>query len=441
MSRKQSILKGTFILTATGFATRIIGFFYRMFLSHTFGEENVGLYQLIFPVYALCFSLTAAGFQTAISRTVAHKVSLDKPQEARQIVKTGLLFSVSLSILAAIILQQNADMLSLRILGDARCTSLLVVVSYALPFAAIHSCICGYYLGLRQTQIPAVSQFVEQIIRVCAVFVIYQIALKKGTEISISFAVAGLVFGEISSAFYCINFFSKSGRKPRVLSFLRQCSSNARELILLALPLTANRVLLNLLQSVEAISIPLKLQQYGLSSQDALKMYGVLTGMALPLILFPSAITNSVSTMLLPAVTELTTTGRTENLKKIIRKVAGCCFVLGFACCILFLLLGNLAGTYLFRSDLAGDFIVTMAWICPFLYMNSTLISILNGLGKATTSFFINTAGLLIRICGIWFVTPQVGIKGYLWGLLLSQLIVTVLCIFTVRRNMKASRA
>ena len=332
-------------------------------------------------------------------------------------------------------------MIAVRFLQEPRCAPLLSIMSYALPFSAVHSCICGYYLGLRQTQIPAVSQFVEQIIRVCAVFVIYQIALKKGTEISISFAVAGLVFGEISSAFYCINFFSKSGREPRVLSFLRQCSSNARELILLALPLTANRVLLNLLQSVEAISIPLKLQQYGLSSQDALKMYGVLTGMALPLILFPSAITNSVSTMLLPAVTELTTTGRTENLKKIIRKVAGCCFVLGFACCILFLLLGNLAGTYLFRSDLAGDFIVTMAWICPFLYMNSTLISILNGLGKATTSFFINTAGLLIRICGIWFVTPQVGIKGYLWGLLLSQLIVTVLCIFTVRRNMKASRA
>ena len=53
MSRKQVLIKGTIILTLTGFATRFMGFFYRIFLSHTFGEEGVGIYQLIFPIYAL----------------------------------------------------------------------------------------------------------------------------------------------------------------------------------------------------------------------------------------------------------------------------------------------------------------------------------------------------------------------------------------------------
>ena len=65
MSRKRAIIKGTFILTLTGFATRFMGFFYRIFLSHTFGEEGVGLYQLVFPIYALCFSLTCAGIELA----------------------------------------------------------------------------------------------------------------------------------------------------------------------------------------------------------------------------------------------------------------------------------------------------------------------------------------------------------------------------------------
>ena len=68
MSRKRAIIKGTFILTLTGFATRFMGFFYRIFLSHTFGEEGVGLYQLVFPIYALCFSLTSAGIELALSR-------------------------------------------------------------------------------------------------------------------------------------------------------------------------------------------------------------------------------------------------------------------------------------------------------------------------------------------------------------------------------------
>lgn len=81
MSRKQTIIRGTFILTATGFLCRFMGFFYRIFLSHTFGEEGVGLYQLIFPVYSLCFALTAAGLETAISRTVAQKVSLGRKKK------------------------------------------------------------------------------------------------------------------------------------------------------------------------------------------------------------------------------------------------------------------------------------------------------------------------------------------------------------------------
>ena len=56
MSRAHTLIKGTLILTMTGLATRMMGFFYRIFLSHAFGEEGVGLYQLIFPVYALDFS-------------------------------------------------------------------------------------------------------------------------------------------------------------------------------------------------------------------------------------------------------------------------------------------------------------------------------------------------------------------------------------------------
>ena len=53
MTEKHIILKGTFVLTLAAFISRFLGFFYRMYLSHTFGEANVGLYQLIFPVYTL----------------------------------------------------------------------------------------------------------------------------------------------------------------------------------------------------------------------------------------------------------------------------------------------------------------------------------------------------------------------------------------------------
>lgn len=435
MSEKHIILKGTFILTITGFLSRLIGFFYRMFLSHTFGEESVGLYQLIFPIYALCFSLTAAGIETAISRCVACRLSLAKPKEARQILYVGLSSSLFLSVITAFILLKNASAFSIYILGDIRCEPLLAAISYSLPFASIHSCICGYYLGQKQTKIPALAQLIEQLARVFSVYIIYLIAVQKRQPVSILFAVIGLVIGEIASSLFCIQYFTHGKSFSRIHFAFKRSITHFKELTKLSLPLTANRILLNILQSIEAISIPIRLQQYGYSSSDALSSYGVLTGMALPCILFPSAVTNSVSTMLLPTVTEIQTSKNWKHLKKLIQKVTFSCFSMGFACCLFFLLFGNRIGNFLFHSRLAGDFLLTLSWICPFLYMNSTLVSVINGLGNTTISFCINTLGLLIRIIGVIVFIPQIGINGYLWGLLASQLAVSILSVLYLKHH------
>lgn len=436
MSEKHTILKGTLILTITGFLSRFIGFFYRMFLSHTFGEENVGLYQLIFPIYALCFSLTTAGIEVAISRCVAKKISLSNPKEARQLLYAGLLLSLTLSAVTTYILRTNASAFSIYILGDIRCEPLLIAISYSLPFASIHSCICGYYLGQKQTKIPALAQLLEQIVRVSSVYTIYIVALKKEQPVTILFAAIGLVLGEIISSLFCIQCFTYRKSFAHVHFALRNSFSNLRELFILSVPLTANRILLNILQSIEAVSIPIRLQHYGYTSSDALSSYGVLTGMALPCVLFPSAITNSVSTMLLPTVAEFQTTNDLGKLKKLVQKVTFYCFSLGFLCCLLFLLFGRWIGNVLFHSQLAGDFLLILAWICPFLYMNATLISIINGLGNTTISFLINTLGLTIRIIGVLVFIPQIGINGYLWGLLASQLSVSILSIVYLHRQL-----
>lgn len=427
MSRKQTIIRGTFILTATGFLCRFMGFFYRIFLSHTFGEEGVGLYQLIFPVYSLCFALTAAGLETAISRTVAQKVSLGRKKEARQILMLGLVLSVLLSCACVLILQGNAAYIAEKLLGDARCEPLLIPLSYALPFAAIHSCICGYCYGMKETKIPALSQVVEQVTRIISVYVFYLILMKKGDDVTITIAVLGLVIGEMLSALYAAKSLTRSSH---VLSHLNITYTDFvhrfRELMPLSLPLTANRVLINLLQSIEAISIPARLQLYNHSTSEALSIYGVLTGMALPCILFPSAITSSISIMLMPTVAEIQTTDNRDDMVNIIKKVAGSCFILGLSCCFIFLVLGNWMGTVLFGSSTAGKFIITLAWMCPFLYTNSALLSVINGLGKTAYTFLINSLGLIIRIGSVFAAIHLFGIQGYLWGMLASQLIVSI---------------
>ena len=204
MSKKQSIIRGTVILTVTGLITRAMGFFYRIFLSRTFGEEGVGLYQLIFPIYTLCYSLTTAGVETAVSRTTARKIALGKKEEALQVLGTGLLLTVTLSFMCLMILQKNAAFIAEFFLNEPRCRPLLIALSWSLPFSAVHSCICGYCYGIQQAEIPAATQLVEQIARISSVILLYFVIIKDGGNVSVALAVWGLAAGEIASATHAI---------------------------------------------------------------------------------------------------------------------------------------------------------------------------------------------------------------------------------------------
>ena len=433
MSKKQSIILGTFVLTLTGFLSRFMGFFYRIFLSRVFGEEGIGLYQLIFPVYALCISFSISGIETALSRTVARKRALGKSDEAREVLLSGLTVAFFLSLFCTLFIQKNAFFIADRLLHDSRCKNMLIILSYAFPFCAIHSCICGYYYGLKETKIPAISQLIEQSTRILSVYIFFLFLIRKGQTVSISIAVSGLVIGELFSTVYAAQIFNHfPSDLAAVTNLCKNFPRHLHELFSLSIPLTANRVLINLLQSTEAISIPMQLRRFQYSASESLRIYGVLNGMALPCILFPTAVTSSLSIMLMPAVAEIQASQAPSSLLRIIKKVTRFCFSLGLFSCLCFLLLGRTLGNILFHSTSAGNFIVTLSWICPFLYVNSSFLSIINGLGKTGWTFLINTLGLSVRILSVFYIIPLFGIQGYLWGLLSSQLLVSLLCIFLI---------
>lgn len=438
------LVQGTLILTAAGFLSRIMGFFFRIFLSRSFGEENVGLYQLAFPVYAFCFALGTSGFETALSRTTARMVSLNKKREANYALYAALGLSLSISIFFTLALQRCAKPIASTFLKDVRCTELLLILAFALPFSAFHSCICGRSYGLQKSKMPAYSQLIEQTVRILSVVTLYFLLgnTERGPKIQI--AAAGIVLGEFAAALYSSRFLPSLPRKTPGQGHLASCKKPGQELLRLGIPLTANRTIVTLLQGIEAVSIPACLTLYCKNPSEALGTYGVLTGMALPCILFPSAITSSLSVCLLPAVAEKQADKQTSSTIRLVQKAAGSCFILGLFCCIFFLFTGSFIGNVLFKSNAAGNFILTLAWICPFLYTNSALLSSINGLGHTFTSLLINCFGLSIRIAGIYLAIPRFGIQGYLLGMLVSQVAVSistiaVLCHFC-RTDSRANR-
>ena len=452
------LITGTAILTLTGLVSRFIGFFYRIFLSNVFGAEGMGIYQLISPVLALSFSLTVSGIQTAISKYVANETSTRDYKNSFRTLWAGFLLAMALSIACALTIYLYADQIAVTFLLEERTAPLLRIIALSIPMASVNSCINGYFYGIRKTAIPAFSQLAEQVCRVGSVYLIYFVCRKHGFVPTISFAVTGLVIGESASMIVSVvailarahHVFPNSKSAGR--SFFHQhrptpVSGNARrqaslplsavisvyrritgQLLRLAVPLSANRLILNLLQSVEAIYIPNRLMAYGLDNADALGVYGVLTGMSLPLILFPSAITNSISVLLLPIVSEADANGNQAAVKRAILTSIRSCLLLGFACTAMFLLFGRTAGRLLYGSELAGSFILTLSFLCPFMYIASMLNSILNGIGKTIQTFLFSVISLLLRLLFVFFAIPRFGIQGYLWGMLASQMLQTLLC-------------
>ena len=442
MKKKNThpLITGTLILTLTGLASRFIGFFYKIFLSRTIGAEGIGIYQMIFPIYGVCYAFTTAGVEIAISRFVSGEMARGKKERARSILWIGLSMSLALSFLTTFLVYTYADFIAIHLLHEARCSSLLRIMSLTVPFGACHSCISGYYYGLQRTAVPASAQLFEQLVRVTAVYIIYKVGLEEGKTLSPTAAVIGLVLGEFASMLF--GFFalsSESLRKPKGKKETFPIRTFASRMFLEAAPVSANRVCMNLLGSAEAILLPLTLQQYGLTVERALSVYGTLTGMAMAFIQFPSVLTNAVSVMLLSSVSESQAAGNQNQIARTIRKTISLCIPLGIACTLFFLLTGKYLGRFFFKSEMAGDFIITLAWICPFLYLNSTLHSILNGLGKTASGFINNLIGIMIRIFFILACVPKVGIQGYLWGILANQLFVSILNINALKEERKLS--
>ncbi len=461
---RHPLIVGTFVLTATGIVTRIIGFLYRIYLSRLFGEEGMGIYQLLSPVLSLSFSLTAAGYQTAISKLVAEQTATSRKPSLRPLA-LGLLVSLPLSLACNGVLFFFADQVSASLLQEPRTASMLRILSFSVPLSAVHSCINGYFYGIKKAGIPAGAQLLEQIARVGCVYIVSSRILAAGGTPSISVAVLGLTVGELASMLFTIaaicpgglsslsqirslpqRRFSRAQGLPQRLSHgalscaTRMSSGNAAlwgKLMAMALPLTANRIVLNLLQSVEAVSIPARLRLYGYDTATSLSVYGVFTGMAMPFIYFPNALTSSVAVLLLPIISESYALGNMDAVKSATVRTVKYCGLMGFACLGGFVLFGRWIGTSVFNSPLAGYFITTLGFICPFLYLDTTLSSILQGLGLAGHTFVMNVICLLIRLAFVFLAVPRVGVRGFLWGLLVSQLTLGILYLTCLHRFLR----
>lgn len=449
---KNKLILGTLFLTITGFITRIIGFFYRIFLSNALGARLLGIYQLIFPVYGICFTIFASGIQTAISKQVAEKEINGDSHEIRRTLSCGILLSVSSAVLMSVLVFLGAPFIAETFLKEPECAKSLRLLALSFPFCGITSCIHGYCYGMKKSFLPATSQLAEQSMRV-----VFLYTVSVSIPVTCELAIVALVAGELTSCLYCAVGNAVLKRKLRATlpttgalssqpghvaeaqtqHVHKKDSRILKKLLAMSLPLTTNRLFINVLHSFEAFLVPLALRRYGLSRDEALSIFGIMSGMTMSFLMFPGTLTNSLSVLLLPVISESAARDNTRALSRSAAAAVKYSVLLGVCAGFAFFFFGRELGITVFSEERAGSYLVNLSFLCPLLYVSTTFSSILNGLGKMNLTFLSSVLGLSLRVVLFATLIPRFGIYGYFISLLASQLFLTLFDLILVRKSIR----
>ncbi len=423
MQSKHPLITGTIILTFSSLITKLIGFFFRIFLCKRIGAEKLGIYQLIIPFFALGHTICCSAIETAISKHVAESKKTSK----KIYLLCGTTLSLCLSVIVAAVLFIFSSRIGIYVLKDSRTIFPLKIIAFLLPLSSIHACIYAYHIGNEKPQVPAIGLVLEQITRFLCLFLL----CANGVYIAFYCDFAGELASTLFAVFSLI--FVLKEIKPGIKD-LKQHSLN---LYKTAYPLALTRILTCTLTGLESILIPTLLVLYGLNKSDAMSMYGILTGIAIPVILFPCCIITSLSTMLLPSISKSNINNNNEKITKQINLIFSFCMYMGMYSSFIFINYSNFIEDTLFDYDLVSSFIEILGWLCPFLYIGITFSAIINGLGKTKTIFVHNIIVSVLKITCIIITIPIFGIKGYLITLLIAQILMCFLHIRTVKTNFK----
>jgi len=421
---KKSIINGAIILTIAGIITRLLGFVYRIFLSNAIGAEGMGLYQLIMPVYALAWSISCSGFTTTISKLTAQEKAKGEYGNIKRFLWQAVAVTTTIGIVISVILYVFAEPIAISIFQDARAKMPIQILSAAIPFMAFGSCLRGYFFGLRETIVPAINQVFEQTVRMVVVFVLAGFFIPLGLEYAAALAVIGIVAEEAASLFFIINAYNRHKKNKSVVQKRPSMSFHKSFAILcgMALPLTATRVVGSLLGTFENFLIPRRLEIYGMTTSEAMSTFGQISGMAMPLIYFPSAFLTSLAISLIPAVSEATAIKNFNRIKHTASRSMLFSSVIGFCAAAVFVTFSYELGSVIYNQDIS-EMLILLGIMSPFLYMQVVLAGILNGLGCQVFIFKNSLLASVINIGFVYFLVPQYGVNAFILGWFASLIV------------------
>jgi len=419
-----SLAQGTLTLFGAGLVNRVLGFFYRIILAQRLGSQGMGLLGYAFPVLHVAITAATAGLPVAVSKIVAERAALN-PGRVREVLRTSLRFVLVLSLVATLGVVLSLHFLETRVLADPRAVAPLTALLPLLTIVAISSVLRGYFQGLQRMTPSAVGAVIEQVVRIGSALWLIDRFQHQGIAAMAAAAAAGMVAGEFTGLIVLwISYLLRPGPAPAPLP-PQVHDGTLRELLGQSLPISVTRIIGSITEFLDAAIIPRRLEASGLTRDAATAFFGNLGGMAMPLLFFPTVITNALSQALVPAVSDAWARGDVALVRRRIAQALYIALVVALPTSAVFVVLGHVLGILFYGQRQVGDLLVPLAFAAPLVYLESQVSAVLRGLGRAALAMTNGLVGSAARLVIVYTLTvlPGFGIRAVILAIAVDLLI------------------
>ncbi len=404
-----------------------MGMWFRIYMSDKIGAEGIGLYQLVLTIYFFFVTITTSGMNLTVTRLVTDSIARNEFAKAKYITVRCLLISIAISVLCGIILFGASDFIGNNFLKDGRTVLSLKILAPSLPFMAFSACLRGYFYAKRKILQTSGEQLLEQIIEIGVFIFIFHFFAPKGLMYACCAVVIGTTCAEFISFFYSLTLYLKDLRKTPCKS--EKVPHLAREIAPIAIPVTGSSCLRSGLSAVENVLIPLGLKKHGSDYTKALSQYGLISGMAMPVLVFPSVFIMPFATLIIPEMSQANAEKRINGIRYMSEKMFRLTLIYSLPVMIIFMFFADKFGLALYNSNEAGVYISLLAPVVPLMYLDSMVDGMLKGLNQQVSYLTYNIIDSIIRVILTYTLLPKFGIVGIIVVIMISELLNTTLSI------------
>lgn len=417
MNRRKFFYNGL-LLTAVGLAVRSVSMAFNSYLTRVIGAEGIGVFTLIMTVYSFAVTFATSGISLTVTRLVASAIGDGREGSVRKIMRHACVYALVFSLSASLILFFFAEYFGMGALGDVRTVVPLRILSLSLPAIALTSVFGGYFVGVRRVSRNAVVQVLGQVFKI-SVTLFFVLRYAGG---GVADACIALCLSTVSTELLVFLVGLLQFVYDRHRTRVKQNGSAAfSDVASMALPIAVSAYIRSALLTLEHVLIPQRLRRGGSDLSESLSAYGMLHGMALPILTFPMAPLSSFSGLLVPEFAESLASGQGERMRRIADEALNLTLCYSAVAAVFLYVFSEELGFVIYDSYGAGSYIAFMAPVVPIMYLDHVTDSMLKGIGEQVYSMWVNISDSLLSVILVYVLIPVMGISGYAVVIILME--------------------